>query len=494
MKLKNLIKDLPIIEIRGSQSITIHGICCNSKQVKPGDLFIAKRGSSYDGSEFIPSAVLAGAVAVITDMYNPFYDNIVQVVVQDVAAIEPTLAARFYKNPSKSLFTIGITGTSGKTTTTYLCKRLMEGQYGLCGLIGTIGTIINEHILPATLTTPDAVTLQNLLYEMVNNNCKNVVMEVSSHALDQNRVNEIDFDVCVFTNLSQDHLDYHHTMEHYAIAKTKLFDKQVFSLGKSFKKYAVINLDDALAPLMLQHCHAQVLTYGIATKADVTVKELKLFPTHSEFVLLYKGEEVFIKTSLIGRFNVYNLLAAATVSIARGMKMAQIGNILSTPIYIPGRMQVVDNALGIDIYVDYSHKPGGLKNVLETTREIKKGKLILVFGCGGNRDKSKRNIMMQIAKEYADEIIVTTDNPRLEDPKEIIRQMIEGINLSNVSIEMDRKKAIELAIMRAQKNDMILIAGKGHEREQIFQNIRIEFDDVFVAKHLCEDLQQRLLI
>lgn len=488
MKLRNLIKDLPISEVKGSQSVEIRGICSHSNQVKPGDLFIAKKGLSYDGSEFIPKAILSGAVAVVTDMVNPFYDSIVQVITSDVKGLEPILAARFFKNPIKSLFAVGITGTSGKTTTAFITKHLLESQYGPSGMIGTVGTFIQDYYIPSELTSPDAVTLQYLFHEMVTHDCKSVVMEVSSHALDQNRVAGIDFDVCVFTNLSHDHLDYHLSMEEYAKAKAKLFSMQGEHSSKPYRKTAIINQDDPMASLMIDSAKGFVFTYGLSKEADLSAKEIKLGSHATEFILCYAGKEIPIKTNLMGRFNVYNVLAASAVAITRGISLKQIAHALPQFKLVPGRMERVENDLDLDIYVDYSHKPEALKNALETCKEVKRGKLILVFGCGGNRDKSKRKQMMAIAKEFADEVIVTSDNPRQEDPLEIIKEVIEGSDLSHVTLEVDRKNAIDKALQMASKNDMILIAGKGHEKKQVFHNLTVEFDDVACSKKAIQSL------
>ncbi len=493
MKLRNLLKDLPIDDVKGSLSLEVRGICSHSKKVKPGDLFIAKKGIQFDGTEFIQSALLAGAIAVVTDMYNPFYDSIVQIIAKDVASLEPILAARFYKNPIKSLFAVGITGTSGKTTTSFLTKHLLESHYGACGLIGTIGTFIQDHYIPSELTSPDAVTLQYLFHEMVTHQCRNVVMEVSSHALDQNRVDGVDFDICVYTNLSQDHLDYHPSMEAYAEVKSRLFAKQDLSSSKPYKKVALINRDDSYAPLMINSAKGTIITFGLSPEADIYAKDLSLGSEGSKFILCHDGKEALIETRLMGEFNVCNILAAAGVALARGMTISQIANSLKLFTTVPGRMERVENSLGLDIFVDYSHKPEALRNALQTCQKVKNGRLFVVFGCGGNRDKTKRQLMMQVAKNYADEVFVTSDNPRQEDPYEIINQIILGADRGHVTIEVDRKQAIYKALETAQKGDMILIAGKGHEKKQIFQNLTLEFDDVSIAKEAARSLAKHLV-
>jgi UDP-N-acetylmuramoyl-L-alanyl-D-glutamate--2,6-diaminopimelate ligase len=295
----------------------------------------------------------------------------------------------------------------------------------------------------------------------------------------------------VFTNLSQEHLDYHPSMDEYAKAKAKLFSMQAEISTKPYRKTAIINQDDLMAPLMIDSVKGVLLTYGLSKEADLYAKEIKLGSHSTEFILCYAGKEIRVKTNLMGRFNVYNVLAASAVALTRGMSLKQIAHSLSQFTFVPGRMERVENDLDIDIYVDYSHKSEALKNALETCNEVKKGKLILVFGCAGNRDKLKRKKMMAIAKEFADEVIVTSDNPRGEDPLEIIKEVIEGSDLAHVSIEVDRKIAIDKALQMASKNDMILIAGKGHEKKQIFHNLTIEFDDVACVQKAIQSLALR---
>lgn len=491
MKLKTLLKDLPILSVKGSQSTTINGICSNSQKAKPGDLFIARKGISKDGAEFIPDAILSGAVAIVTDLYNPFYDNVVQIIVEDVNLIEPLLAARFHKNPSKHLFTVGITGTNGKTTSAYLIKQMLDGIQEPAGYIGTLGTIIKDHVFPLELTTPDSVTMQQLLREMVDEKCTSAVMEVSSHAIHQGRVNEIDFDVCVFTNLSEDHLDYHRTMKEYATAKAHLFTKQSsIPMTKPRKRYAIINRDDAFSFLMEKHARETILTFGIENDADIMAKDIALESGRTTFNLSYLGESVRIESNLLGRFNVYNLLTVAAVGIAKGLDLLSLQKLLSQSFAIPGRMQEVPNQLRITILVDFAHTPDALKKSITALNEIKEKKIITVFGCGGNRDKEKRPKMMEIAHSLSDHVFVTTDNARFEDPKEIVNQMIGSHHYENATIELDRKKAIAHAIELAKPGDIVLIAGKGHENEQIFQNMTLEFNDYQIAKELCEHLEK----
>jgi len=482
MKLKRLLKNISCIDVRGSKEIEITGLSCNSKTVVPGNLFIAKRGLSAQGAQFIDEAIDAGALAILTDMYNPFLSKaVVQLIAKDLQGLEGKLAAEFYQDPSKDLFLVGVTGTSGKTTTTYLIRHLLETLLGPTGLIGTVECIIGQQYLPSTLTTPDVITNHKLLHEMKLCGSKAAVMEVSSHGLAQGRVSYIDFDVAVFTNLSQDHLDYHKDMQEYAETKATLFS------SISASKVAVINADSPWSPVMIKNCPATILSYGIDKQADVRATDLKLEEHSSEFMVEYKGEKYPFSAPLIGRFNVFNYLTAISVGLARGLPLKKVLDVLSSFSAVPGRLQKVSNKKGLHIFVDYSHKPDALENVLSTLSQIKKGKLICLFGCGGNRDTGKRPLMGEIAERLSDEVVITSDNPRSEDPLAIIQQIMKGIKYpANVLVEPDRRSAIEKAVARMKKDDILLIAGKGHETYQIFSHATVEFDDRKVAEESCK--------
>jgi UDP-N-acetylmuramoyl-L-alanyl-D-glutamate--2,6-diaminopimelate ligase len=474
MKLKKLLKDIAVQEIKGSKEIEITGICSNSKLVAPGNLFIAKKGLTHDGARFIPEAIAAGAVAVLTDIFDPFLSSVVQIIHPDVAAIEAKLAATYYQHASDSLFMVGITGTNGKTTCTYLVKHLLDGVGGTTGLIGTIEWIVGKSYLPSTLTTSDVITNHKLFYEMQAAGCNSAVMEVSSHALDQKRVEGIDFDVAVFTNLTLDHLDYHKTMEKYAEAKAKLFS----SLNQSKKKIkcAVVNADSQWTPEIVKGCQAPIITYGIENKADLQASEIVLTSKGMQFTVNYQGKKIPFSCSLIGRFNVYNCLAALAVALIKGIPLETSLELLRTFKRVPGRLER-----------DYAHTDDALQNVLLTLRETKKGRLITVFGCGGNRDQSKRPKMGEVAERLSDVAIITSDNPRSEDPKEIINQILAGLKnpLDSIVIS-DRKEAITHAVRMASDDDIVLIAGKGHENYQIFAHQTIAFDDRKIALQAIE--------
>lgn len=470
LKLKSLLKNISGYTLRGSKDIEITGITANSKLVAPGNLFVAKKS----GVRFIPEAAAAGAAAIVTDVYDPFLENVVQVIHPNVEEIEPELANTFYDNPAEKLFIIGITGTNGKTTTSYLVKHLLDP----CGLIGTVEWIVGKTILPSTHTTPDLITNTKLFHDMLVQGCNSVVMEVSSHALDQGRVRTIPFDAAIFTNLTLDHLDYHQTMENYAAAKAKLFE--------TLEGIAIYNIDDPWHKAVLQNCSAKKLSYGFGPEAFVRASKCTLSPQGMEFHVLHEGKEVLFRSTLIGRFNVYNQLAAVCVGLHRGMPLEEIAQSLSRFRHVPGRLERVDNARRLNIFVDYAHTDDALKNVLETLSELKKARLITVFGCGGNRDASKRPKMAAVAEKYCDFVIVTNDNPRNEDPEEIARHIISGFqSKSRFVVELDREAAIRKAIEMANPEDIILIAGKGHETYQIFPNVTLPFDDRLIARQSC---------
>lgn len=476
MKLRKLLKDIPDAMVKGSKEIEITGICGNSKLLVPGNLFVAKKGLTQHGSRFIPEAVAAGAAAVLTDIYDPFLDKVVQIIHPDVAVIEAMIAARFYHYACDALFLVGITGTNGKTTSSYLIKHILDALIGPCGLIGTIEWNVGGHILTPTHTTPDLVTNHKLFYEMVSHGCKAAVMEVSSQALDQGRVRGIQYDAAIFTNLTQDHLDYHKTMEKYAEAKALLFS--ILSAGK----IAIVNADSAYWPAIVKSCAAPILTYGIDNAADVQAKDLVLSAKGMQFKVIYQGQSHLFHSHLIGRFNVYNCLAAIALALSRSYTLEKIAPLIRSFKRVPGRLERVTNARGISIFVDYAHTDDALKNVLETLRELKKGKIITVFGCGGDRDRGKRPKMASVAERLSDAVVITSDNPRSEDPETIVKEVLSGMqDPRRAFIESDRKEAIRKAVRMAEGEDIVLIAGKGHERYQIFAHQTFDFDDCKIA-------------
>lgn len=459
MKIRILIRGLNL-KIKGSKEVEITGITSDSKTVAPGNLFIAKRGRTYDGSQFIPEALKAGAVSIVTDVFDPFL-KIPQIIHPFPEIIEAKLAARYYGNPSNELFVVGVTGTKGKTTTTYLIKHLFD-QIGIpSGLIGTVETIIGESRFPSTLTTHDVISNQKWLREMAQKECLGAILEVSSHGLHQNRVEEIEFDLGIFTNLYPDHLDYHLTMKEYAAAKRKLFEKA---------KRGIFNADSPWAEFM-----GKGVTFGIE-KGEIRAEEITLHPEFTYF----KINGIPFQIPLIGKFNVYNALAAIAAGLDRGATLTVLANAIGTFGSVPARLQRVGN-----VFIDFAHTGEALENVLRSLKEIARGRVIVVFGCGGNRDPNRRIAMAKAADLFADFAIITNDNPRKENPQEIAKQIVSGFNKSPI-IELDRKKAIEKAIRMAEKDDLVLIAGKGHERVQIFAEQTVPFDDLEVVKSILE--------
>jgi UDP-N-acetylmuramoyl-L-alanyl-D-glutamate--2,6-diaminopimelate ligase len=492
MKLKKLLKDIPNLQIKGPKEIEITGICAHSKLVSPGNLFIAKKGRTVDGSKYIPEALKGGAVAILTDMFDPSLKEVTQIIHPDIDAIEGLISAQFNQHPSDHLFMVGITGTNGKTTTSYLIKHLLDAYRGPCGLIGTIEYLIGSHSYQATHTTPDVARNHRLLREIVNQGCQSAVMEVTSHGLDQKRVQYIDFDIAIFTNLSPEHLDYHKTMENYGKAKNILFKSlSVDTIKKKFPKAAIINADDHYASLVVAGCQAPIITFGIDQKADLQATAIQLSLSGTTFNVNYKEQQLLCEVPLVGRYNVYNTLATIACGLSQGFSLKGILETLKSFKAVPGRLEPVLNDLGVSVYVDFAHTPDALYNVLNCLKEFKKGKIITVFGCGGDRDAQKRPKMAQVVEKLSDMTIVTSDNPRSEKPESIIQEIVKGFQGSDsYFVEVDRRLAILKAIEMAAKDDIVLIAGRGHESYQTFAFHTLEFDDHKVASEICEQLHQ----
>lgn len=498
MKLKKLLKDLPECQVKGSKDILVTGISANSKLIAPGNLFIAKKGKTYDGGHYIPEAIQAGASVIATDLFDPSLKQVVQIIHPHLSSIEGALAANYYQHPSQALLMVGITGTNGKTTTSFIIKNLLDCFIGPCGLIGTIEYIVGEHRYQATRTTPDVTTNHKMLREMVSQGCRSAVMEVTSHALDQGRVDKIDFDIAIFSNLTLDHLDYHGTMENYGNAKKKLFDQLGREKSKKKQaKWAIVNQDSPWTPHMLQGCSANILSYGIDNQADLKASNICLEQQGTRATLTYRGQSMNCYWPLVGRFNVYNCLAAMAVGLSQDLPLETVIAYMSKMTFVRGRLQPVENQLGLQIYVDFAHSDDALLNVLATLKEVKTqlGRLIVVFGCGGDRDRTKRPKMAEACESYADLSIVTSDNPRSEDPQKICEEIVAGFSNPNTYlIEIDRRAAIQKAIELARPDDMILIAGKGHETYQVFAHKTIEFDDCKVAADICAHLASRTTV
>lgn len=471
-------------ELHGGKPHTVvQQLTSDSRQVREGALFVCLRGAHADGHRFAAAAVAQGAVAVLAEEVLALPEHVTQCIVPDTFAAMRQLAAYFYDYPSRRLRLIGVTGTNGKTTVSHMIAHLLEREGYSVGVIGTVHVTFAGREEPVHNTTPDADVLQEIFARMVAAGVTHVVMEVSSHALAMGRVLGCEFDTAVFTNLTQDHLDYHETMENYAAAKAKLF-ALVSAPGTKAPKNAVLNSDDAYwrwpaDAVVTEHC--RLLTYGRG-EADFRATAVQVRATGSTCTLLYDGAEYPIQLSAIGMFNVYNALAAIATGVAEGIPLPRVLDGMQDFVAVPGRFERVDEGQDFAVVVDYAHTPDGLENILKTAREITDGRVLITFGCGGDRDATKRPIMGEIAAKYADVVLITSDNPRSEDPDAIIAQVHEGAAYAQsrqgqVLCEPDRQRAIAEIIGMAATGDVVLIAGKGHEDYQILHDRTIHFDD-----------------
>lgn len=483
MQLKELIQNINPRRIIGDLNIEIKKIAYDSRQVEEDSLFICIEGFKTDGHNFIKKAIQNGAVAIMVEKELEEYPEGISIVeVADSRETMAYLAATFFNNPLEKLELIGVTGTNGKTTTTYLIKAMLDNVGKAAGLIGTIKNIVGEKTLPTTRTTPESLDLYALFAEMVEANLSYAVMEVSSHALDLKRVTGMDYKVAVFTNITQDHLDYHHSIDEYLLAKSKLF-QQVKDTG-----FSVVNLDDPKSDQIIALAKGEVLSYAINKEADFQARNIKLDSRGVSFDV--RGRYNFsIRMKLAGLFNVYNTLAAIACGYALGISPEEIKDGLEKVTGVAGRFELVDEGQDFTVIVDYAHTPDGMENVLKTAHELAEGKIIIVFGCGGDRDKGKRPEMGRIAAEYGDLVVLTSDNPRSEEPLAIIKDIEKGMEDSDTPYEIfpDRREAIFYAIQKAAPGDMVLVFGKGHETYQIFRDKTIPFDDRQVAREALED-------
>ena len=479
-KLSELALLIPDAQIIGGD-VEIGGIEHDSRKVTAKNLFVCMEGAHVDGHNFIGQAVSKGAVAILTARKNftpP--ENISALIVPDMLNALAVIVPYFYDYPARAMRIIGVTGTNGKTTTTYLLREIFTCAGFKVGLIGTIQILIGDETFPNPNTTPNVIDLQKILVDMRDKNIQVVVMEVSSHALAENRVAGIEFDTAIFTNLTQDHLDFHGTMENYLRAKTKLFD-MVSRRGRKQNKTAVINIDDAASSEVLKHCLCKKITYGIKNPAVLRGSELDIRADGMEMQLGIGNEELGISSHITGLFNVYNVLGAVGAALAENISPEVIKRALENFKSVPGRFERIFSEKPFEIIVDYAHTPDGVKNVLETAAQIAVGKIITVFGCGGDRDNKKRPIMGAIAAKFSDVVIVTSDNPRTENPEKILDEIEVGIGNKNHERIADRRAAIFRAIELAGAGDIVLILGKGHEDYQILNTGKIHFDDREVA-------------
>lgn len=481
MKIKELLRG---IEYKSPSSfsgdIEIKGIACDSKAVNKDYLFIAVVGTKTDGHKFANEAVERGAVAVVIEREIPLDDGIAKIYVKDSRAALARIANEFYGRPAEKLRCVGITGTNGKTTISYLMDSIVSAAGHKAGLIGTINYRIGERIIPATNTTPGPIELYNFMSKMLQNSIDHLVMEVSSHSLDQRRVEGIDFAAAIFTNLTGDHLDYHKTMEEYFEAKAKLFE------GLDSGSYGIINIDDEWGRKLLRRSKGRVMTYGTKQGADFLAGGIELSLNGTGFIIDTPGGRVKIDTKLIGLHNVYNITASVAAGTALGFSPEAVKRGIENVRAVPGRLEEIGCGQPFKVFVDYAHTDDALCNVLSALRPLISERIIVVFGCGGDRDKTKRPRMGKIAGKLADLVIVTSDNPRGEDPKTITDEIVAGIESANYRVIVDRMQAIGQALSAARDGDCVLIAGKGHETYQVLKNTTVAFDDREVArKILC---------
>lgn len=477
MKLSDILKDIDTIRIDGSIDMDIKSIYYDSRQVTPDSLFFCLEGQKTDGHNFAGAAVKSGARAVVLEKNVDLMNNITKILVKDSRLAMGLMAKNFYGSPADNMTLIGVTGTNGKTTTTYLIKSILEQQGRTVGLVGTITNIIGSRKIPAERTTPESPDLYKLFREMAESDVDSVVMEVSSHSLDLKRIAGCNYDIGIFTNLTQDHLDYHGTIDNYRSSKAKLFNQS---------KVAVINIDDDNGRIIRENIKGQVITYGIKRSADVYARDLEITSKGVTFSLHLFGESVGVGLSIPGIFSVYNAMAAAAAAYSLGIPVDVIKKGLETVRGVPGRFELLNTDTDYSVILDYAHTPDGLENILTTARDITKGRIITLFGCGGDRDPSKRPVMGEIAGDKSDFCIITSDNPRNEEPIDIINDIIPGVLKTScpyVVIE-DRREAIKYALENAKKDDVIILAGKGHETYQIIKDRTYHFDEKEIVAEL----------
>lgn len=461
---------------------TITSIEMDSREVKPGSLFICINGYTVDGHDYARKAVENGAVAILAERE---LDVAVPVVlVKDTKRSMAVLADIFYGQPTHSMHLIGVTGTNGKTTTTHIIERILNAANKKTGLIGTMYMKIGEEQKAVKNTTPESLTLQKTFREMKDADVSHAVMEVSSHALHLGRIHGCDFNVAVFTNLTQDHLDYHKTMEAYKYAKGLLFAQ----LGNRFEhdlvKYAVLNVDEEASEEFKKMTSAKIVTYGIDHEADVMAKDVRMTSKGTIFQLITPVGIKSVTIQMVGKFSVYNVLAAVAATLSSSIDLDTIVKAIETMEGVRGRFELVDGGQDFTVIVDYAHTPDSLENVLQTIKQFAEGKIFCIIGCGGDRDKTKRPIMAKIAVENSDEPIFTSDNPRSEDPKDILTDMEKGVSGQHYTSIVNREEAISFAISNAKKGDVVLIAGKGHETYQQIGSKTIDFDDREIALNM----------
>ncbi len=490
MKSSELIPSLEIIKFNGPLNLDVSGITCDSRKVKHGDVFVAVKGLKTDGHLFAREAVKRGAVGVVVENWLDLPEETGQIQVKDTRKVLSYLSDLIYVKPTVNLKLIGVTGTNGKTTTTYLLESIFAAQNRKTGLIGTVEYRIGKEILPVERTTPEACELHKIFSEMVKSGVEVAVMEVSSHAIDLHRVDHCRFDVAIFTNLSQEHLDYHETMEEYFKVKSRLFEN-------SFEKNTihVVNLDDPYGQKIISSSVSRVITYGFNEKSDVKAIEVRLSEKGSEYIVSTSTGDLQIELQLGGTHNIYNSLAAIAAAKAMEVPDEIIKKGLKEVAKIPGRFEIIDGVPNYEatVIVDYAHTPDSLEKAIKAAKEIAKGRVITVFGCGGDRDKFKRPKMGEVSAKLSDFTILTSDNPRSEEIEKIIDEIktgFERVKKDDYLSIFDRREAIVTALEMAKKGDFVIIAGKGHERVQMFRDKTLPFSDQEVAREAMRRISQ----
>lgn len=483
MELTQLLNSLHVIQVTGEvQRRDVADIVYDSRKVQKNSVFVAIKGYKTDGHKFLQDAINNGAVAVVVEDDDSIPDELIthskiaKIMVNNSRIALAELSKGFYKDPTSKLKLVGITGTNGKTTSTFILKNILQSAGYKTGLVGTIANYIGDVKVDSKLTTPESNDLNRFFYDMIEAGCSHATMEVSSHSLVLNRVYGLDFSAAIFSNITSDHLDFHQTFDEYLNAKKILFD------GLSSNSFAIINSDDSNSNKMIKDCKAKIVTYGIADNSNYKIKNINYDLNGTDFTITNQNVDYKIHTTLIGTFNAYNAASAFTTAHSLGIDANKIVESIKSSPQVPGRFEVLGNK-NKKVIVDYSHTADSLEKALQAIREIVKDKnqVVAVFGCGGDRDKTKRPIMGKIASDLCDKVFVTSDNPRTENPYDIIKDILKGISKNNYEIEENREEAIKNAIQRSDDNAVILIAGKGHENYQEINGVRNHFSDQEIA-------------
>ena len=481
MKLDIILQGIDYELLQGKDDINIESIQYDSRKVKKGDIFVCIKGYETDGHKYAEAAYQNGALAVVCSDEIQRLPGCTIVKVKDCRKTLALAASNYYEKPASKMKIIGVTGTNGKTTCTFMVKSILEEAGYKVGLVGTIANYIGHKKLYSERTTPESLELQKLFFEMVNAGVDYCIMETSSHSLYLDRVYGIKFSQAIFTNLTRDHLDFHKTFENYYKAKLILFQNTSNS---------VINMDDSYGKRIYEDACGSKTAYSIEQEADLTASNLDMHSRGASFDVTYKGEKKHINLNIPGKYNVMNALGSIGACIGEGIEMDTVKRGLEKMLSVPGRCEIVTHGynIGFEVIVDYAHTPDGLDNILKTAREFTKGRLIAVYGCGGDRDNTKRPIMGEIGTKLSDIAFITSDNPRTEDPMKIINQVVEGVKKNNYKVIENRREAIEEAIKTAKQDDVIVIAGKGHEDYQILKEGKIHFDEREIVSEIIEKL------